>query len=128
MSASPGYHIVTDPLDGDWERCTALEFFRSISHGEDVPPWVTMTGLEEMLLYLDEDDTTETVAFLNRLLTQTKPGHPIAVQFLVDGTVTKDKRVYVKPSSNPDTRLYVDAMFRDQPTQEGPEHYWSERA
>lgn len=128
MTASPGYHIVNEPLDGDWERCTALVFFRSISHGEDIPERVTVTGLEELLLYLDADDRTETIAFLNRLLTQTTPGAPLAVQFLVDGTVTKDKRVYVQPVTNPDTRIYVDALFRDPPTQEGANHYWSERA
>lgn len=128
MTASPGYHIVTDPLEGDWERLTALKFFRSISHGEDIPEWVTVTGLEELLLYLDDVEETETIAFLNNLLTQTKPGSPLAVQFVVDGTVTKDNRVYVKPSVSPDTRIYVDALFRDPPTQEGPEHYWSERA
>lgn len=128
MSASPGYHIVTDPLKGDWEQLTALQFFRSISYGEDIPKWVTVTGLEELLLYLDGNEETETIVFLNRLLTQTTSGSPIAVQFLIDGTVTKDNRVYVEPSSSPGTRLYVDAMFRDPPTQEGVNHYWSERA
>lgn len=128
MSAPSGYHIVSDPLEGDWERYTTLEFFRSISHGEPIPEWVTVTGIEEFLLYLDDDDTTTSISFLNRLLTDTKPGKPLAVQFLVKGTVTEDEHVYIKPATSPDTRIYIDALFRDPPTREGPEHFYSERA
>lgn len=128
MTADPGYHIVNAPLDGDWESFTALQFFRRISHGDEIPEWVTVTGLEELLLYVDADDEAATMSMLNRLLTETGPSSPLAVQFVVDGTVSKDNRVYVEPSRNPEHRIYVDAMFRDPPTQEGPNHYWSERA
>lgn len=128
MSAKSGYHIVNEPLDGEWEQFTALEFFRRISHGDEIPEWVSITGLEDLLLYVEDEESTETISFLNRLLTETGPGSPLVVQFVVDGTVSKDNRVYVEPSSSPGTRVYVDSMFRDPPTQEGANHYWSERA
>jgi hypothetical protein len=128
MSADPGYHIVNAPLDGDWKSFTALQFFRRISQGKEIPEWVIVTGLEELLLYVDADDEAAAISMLNRLLTETGPSSPLAVQFVVDGTVSKDNRVYVEPSRNPEHRIYVDAMFRDPPTQEGANHYWSERA
>lgn len=128
MTAAPGYHIVNAPLDGDWERTTALQFFRQISQGAEIQEWMMVTGLEELLLYIEEGEKETSIAMLNRLLTQTGPSSPLAVQFIVDGKVSKDNRVYVEPSRNPERRIYVDAMFRDPPTQEGPNHYWSERA
>lgn len=65
MTADPGYHIVNAPLDGDWASFTALQFFRRISHGNEIPEWVTVTGMEELLdalqefLYLDARDVVE---------------------------------------------------------------------
>jgi hypothetical protein len=128
MTAAPGYHIVDGPLAGDWERTTALQFFRQISHGVEIQERMTVTGLEELLLYVEDDEKETSISMLNRLLTQTGPSSPLAVQFVVDGKVSKDNRVYVEPSRNPERRIYIDAMFRDPPTQEGPNHYWSERA
>lgn len=128
MSTRPGYHLVTAPLNGDWEQCTALEFFRQINDGEEIPEWVTVTGLDELLLHVDNSDRAEVIRFLNRLLTRTRPGSPLAVQFVLDGTLAKDERVYIEPAASPDTRLYIDALFRDQPEQQDANHFWSERA
>lgn len=127
MSLRAGFNIVSEPIDAGLPELTAVEFFRRLHHETAVPEWVTVRGLETLLSYTAENEREPTLAYMNRLLGQAASGRPIGVQFIINGTVQKDTHVYIAPHGS-DNRLYIDGLFREQPTRLSPTHFHSRRA
>lgn len=127
MSLNAGFNIVTEPLDPELEELSAVEFFRRLHHGQSVPAWVTVRGFERLLYHTAESERDAVLSYLNRLLSKASSGELVGVQFLINGEVQKDTHVYIVPSST-DTRLYIDGLFREQPTRISPTHFHSQRA
>jgi hypothetical protein len=127
MSLKAGYNIVSEPIDSGLPAVSAVEFFRRLHHGADVPGWVTVRGLEDVLAHTAEQERDATLSYLNRLLGRATSGELIGVQFLVNGSVQKDTHVYITPNGS-DTRLYIDELFREQPTRLSSTHFHSGRA
>lgn len=127
MSLEAGFNIVSEPLDPSLPEVTAIEFFRRLHHGEEVPGWVTVRGLEDVLAHTISSERDQTLSYLNRLLGKAASGQLIGVQFLINGDVQKDTHVYISPQRS-EARLYIDGLFREQPTRLSSTHFHSSRA
>lgn len=124
MPLRPGYNIVTDPVAETDSSLAALEFFRQVANDGDVQTPVTVTGLEDLLYNVVEDERSDVVARLRQVLRSSESlGSMDAVQFLVDGQLVDDVefRVRIKRAEG-GVYLDIGQLFVEGPQQLSPTH------
>jgi hypothetical protein len=91
MALNAGYNLVTDPVEDTDEELPALAFFRRLSGEESLPSRITVTGLEDLLYYGDDEERDEIVRELRDILRESGSfSGPQAVQFVFDGELVND--------------------------------------
>jgi hypothetical protein len=124
MSLRPGYNVVTDKVEDTESEYSALEFFRLLAHGENVPSRTTVVGLENLLYNTTERERDEAVGMLRDILRETQSlGSMNAIQFLVDGQIFHDDRfrIRIQRSGEP-VHLNVGEMFVEEPQRLNASH------
>lgn len=117
MSIQPGYNIVTEPVAETDTELTALEFFRQLTIDAEIQTPVTVTHLETLLLDTAEDDRSEVLAQLRRILRESISLDSMdAVQFLIDGGLFEDAQFRVRVKQrNEAVLLAVGEIFVEKP-------------
>ncbi|WP_135807379.1 hypothetical protein [Halorussus marinus] len=124
MPLRPGYNIVTDPVAETDSSLAALEFFRQVANDGNVQTPVTVTGLEDLLYNVVEDERSDVVARLRQVLRSSESlGSMDAVQFLVDGQLVDDVEFRVR-IERAEGGVYLDIgqLFVEAPQQLSPTH------
>jgi hypothetical protein len=117
MSLLPGYNVVTDRVADTNTELAALEFFRIAKSDGEIETPVTVTGIEDLLYNSIDEDRSEVVAELRRVLRETnslKAGD--AVQFLIDGQLHDAAEFQVRiERSGEGVYLDVGQLFVEEP-------------
>ena len=124
MPLRPGYNIVTDPVAETDSSLAALEFFRQVANDGDVQTPVTVTGLEDLLYNVVENERNDVVARLRQVLRNSDSlGSMDAVQFPVDGQLVDDVEFRVR-IERAEGGVYLDIgqLFVEAPQQLSPTH------
>jgi hypothetical protein len=61
MPLQPGYNLVTERVEETEVEYGALEFFRIAAAYDDLPGRITVTGIENLLYYVPEDDRANAI-------------------------------------------------------------------
>jgi len=86
MSLDAGFNLVTGRVETTNEELPALAFFRRLAEDQSVPSRITVTGLEQLLSHVDEDDIDSVVRELRDVLRRTNSfSGPKAVQLVFEG-------------------------------------------
>lgn len=124
MALHPGYNLVTKEVESTEEALPALAFFRRLAADEPVDSRVTVTDLEELLYYADEDDRDAVLRKLRDVLRETQSFKGAkAIQFVVDGELVDDDAfsVRIEREGSP-VYLQVGNIFVEHPRVEAPHH------
>ena len=91
MALQQRYNIVSDPEDEGLPEMGALQFFRAVAADEDLPARLTVTGLDRLLLHLDDDERNMCLADLQQVLLRSSSFEPHSVvQFVVNARLVHD--------------------------------------
>lgn len=117
MSLQPGYNIVTERVTDTDNELSALEFFRKMAVDEDIDLPVTVTGLEDLLYNVDEEERNEVIQTLRQTIRKSRSLSSMdAVQFVVDGRLVDDVEFRVRIERT-EGGVYLDVgqMFVEEP-------------
>ncbi len=97
MPLQPGYNLVTERVEETDVEYGALEFFRIAVADDDLPDRITVTGIENLLYYVSEDDRANAISTLRKVLRETGSVDQFsAVQFLIDGRLSPANRFQIR--------------------------------
>ena len=115
---------MTEKVEDTESEYRALEFFRHLARGKDVPSRTTVVGLENLLYNTTETERDEAVGMLRDILRETQSlGSMNAIQFLVEGQIFHDDRfrIRIQRSGEP-VHLNVGEMFVEEPQRLNASH------
>jgi hypothetical protein len=95
----------------------SLEFFRTLAADEEVTTPITVTGLEDLLYNVDEEERGKVLSTLRQTLRSSRSlGSMDAVQFLIDGQLVDDVEFRVRVEGS-DGGVYLDIgqLFVEEP-------------
>lgn len=124
MSLQPGFNIVTKRVEATDRELPALAFLRRVAADEDVVAPVTVTGLEDLLYFVDEGDRDEALDVIRSTLRRSSsiPSEGV-VQFLLDGEIVHDDRFRLRMEREGEPiYLAIGELFVEEPQRLSPSH------
>ena len=124
MSLQPGYNIVTRRVEGTDREYRALEFLRRAAAAEGIVTPATVTGLEDLLYYVDEEDRDSAVDTLRTVLRRSNAIPTGAVvQVLLDGEIVHDDRFRLRfEREGEPVYLAIGELFVEEPQRLSASH------
>lgn len=124
----PGYNLVTERTDETEAELGALTYLRRLAAADPLPDRVTVTGLDDLLVAVDEAEREAAIEELRRTLRERSLSPNQVVQFTFDGSLMDDDVVTLAVDNGGETvYLPLGDAFVERPRREGATRFVSSK-
>jgi hypothetical protein len=124
----PGYNLVTERTDETEAELGALKYLRRLAAADPLPDRVTVTGLDDLLVAVDEAEREAAIEELRRTLRERSLSPNQVVQFTFDGSLMDDDVVTLAVDNGGETvYLPLGDAFVERPRREGATRFVSSK-